>query len=241
MRTSMDDDKIRYVVTSVKEESSHIKTLSLAREGGALPEYVCGQYIHVYFPETGIYEGKAYSISSGTDEHTFSITVRSMGEFSRRLCSLVEGECVIGSAPCGFFYPEDGNRPLVLLAGGIGITPFRSILHSASTWRSGRNIYLFHSVRNESEAIFSKEFLSLAQKKQNFLVRYFVTREDVCTLPEAFSRRINAAAVLPYIRTEAGVEALVCGSISFTRDMWRMLRKNGISEEYIYTEAFFSC
>lgn len=221
-----------------RTEVPGVVTLFLSEKKGMVPEFVPGQFINVYFPKLNTPEGKAYSISSAPHEPLFSITVRAIGEFSHRLCAARPGDAITGSLPYGFFYPEREESSVVMLAGGIGITPFRSMIHHAAHHSPKRRLMLFHSSRSLSDSMFGKEFANLHNELPNFSITRFITRE-AASHPHV-PRRMRAEDILPLIPDTTHTEFLICGSIPFTRDMWRNLRNAGISEDAMYTEAFFS-
>ncbi|MEK7612982.1 MAG: FAD-dependent oxidoreductase, partial [Patescibacteria group bacterium] len=169
----------------------------------------------------------------------FAITVRAIGEFSNRLCALKPGDTVYTSLPYGFFYPEHEDSDLVMLASGIGITPFRSMIVAAAANRAKRRIMLFHSVRTAADALFRDEYEALRKDLPGLSLAYFVTR-DAEAPAYALHRRMNAGDILPGIANPEHTEFLLCGSISFTRDLWRELRAKGVRQDAMYTEAFFS-
>lgn len=223
---------------ATKTETPGVTTLFLSEKNKTVPEFIPGQFINVYFPDLGMPEGKAYSISSAPHEPLFSITVRAIGEFSHRLCDARPGDTISGSLPYGFFYPELEESDVVMLAAGIGITPFRSMLRHAARHSPKRRITLFNSSRTLSDMIFDEELAGLHKELPNFSITRFLTREGAPH--KHISRRIKAADIFPFISNTAHTEFLICGSIPFTRDMWRDLRGAGISEDAMYTEAFFS-
>ncbi|MBX4215964.1 hypothetical protein KW797_03370 [Candidatus Parcubacteria bacterium] len=239
MKKAMQSDAVRYVVRGKHDEVPGVCTLRLSMEDGTSPPFAPGQYINVYFSELRTPEGKAYSISSAPGEPTFSITIRAIGEFSNRLCSLAPGETVSASLPYGFFSPEGEGSDLVMIAAGIGVTPFRSMLQDAAARAPSRRMALFHTIRTSDDALFEKEFAALGDTLADFSLSRFVTREAAPSLPSARQGRMTAHDVLSAVPS-ANAEFLVCGSIPFTRDMWRALRAEGVSEDKIYTEAFFS-
>jgi ferredoxin-NADP reductase len=216
----------KYKVVQKKEEAPQVTTLKLTPVDGTEFSFVPGQFITVYFPYSGTPEGKSYSISSAPHERGFFITVKAMGEFSNRLCGLRVGDEINGSLPYGFFYSENSGSDLVLLAAGIGIAPFRSIILA----NSNRKIILHHSSRTRVEAIFKGEFSKLIS--ENFNVTHYFTREG--------SSRMNPAKIISTLPELKSPEFFICGSIEFVRDMWKGLKENGVPEDAIFTEAFFS-
>lgn len=235
----MENETQTYVVQSTRRESPTTVTLTLSLLGGGVPPHIAGQFITVYFPELDTPEGKAYSISSAPNENDFSITVRGIGAFSNRLCALREGDTLSASLPYGFFYPEGEESDLVLIASGIGITPFRAIVHDALSQNTARNIAIFHTVRTPEDAFFRKEFEALQQTHPSLLLHYFITQEGGAAQNDE-SRRITVADILEGTREYERPEFLICGSIAFTGDMWKGLKHEGIPQDSLYTEAFFS-
>ena len=228
--------KYKYTVRSKVKETPDVSTLKLVLSGGSVPDFISGQYINIYFPESGAPEGKAYSISNTPGEETMDLTVKAMGEFSNRLISLQEGEVVTGSLPYGYFYSESAETTLILIAAGIGVTPFRSIIKDALKKNAKRKIILLYSNKTERDIVFRKEFDDLQLKHQTLKVLYFITREEVGK--DMIKGRIEADSLRPCL--EKGAEYMICGGISFTRDIWRLLKGLRVGEENIYTEAFFS-
>jgi 3-ketosteroid 9alpha-monooxygenase subunit B len=230
-----------YVVKEKIIESPTVSTLKLTLFTGDIPTYHSGQFINIYFPELGTPEGKAYSMSGAPHEDALCITVKAVGEFSHRLCSLCVGDTLEASLPYGYFYSESEDNNLIMIAGGIGVTPFRSMIMDSIRRKSQRKLALFYSSRTYDDLIFKKEFDSLQKDHKNFNGFYFVTRERNSDTSIIY-RRMNIGDILgngPQKRL-AGREFLICGSISFVSDIWKGLRAAGVPEELIYTEAFFS-
>ncbi len=232
------ENKYTYKVIDVVKENENISTLFLSCKDLNISEYKAGQYLTVYFPESNISEGRAYSISSAPAEKNFTITVKSSGEFSKKINALKKGDSILASLPYGYFYIESEKVPLVMIAGGIGITPFRSMIFDLANKEKKREITLFYSVKTFNDLVFKKQFDELAKKNVNFKVKYFITDEEKKN-SNVSNSRINATDILSIANDKIKTEFYVCGSTSFTRDMWKELRNNGILEKNIYTEAFF--
>lgn len=231
--------KEQYVVLEKTVEAPGVSTLTLALANGGIPRFTAGQFITVYFPDTGTAEGKAYSISSDPEEPSLGITVRAIGQFSNRLCALSPRDIITASLPYGYFSSGDENTGLVLIAAGIGITPFRSIIRDAIRKDPKRKIALFYTSRTMADAVFKDEFDAIQAASPNFMVRYFVTREDAVPV-DVIKRRMRAKDIFEVCENLDNREFLICGAISFVRDLWRGLHECGVPADAIYTEAFFS-
>ncbi len=248
-----EERKIKYEVLETRNETENIFTVVLKTPSGDPLSFSAGQYINVYFPETGKPEGKSYSISSPPGEKNFSLCVRTIGDFSKRLSSLSPGDKVTGTEPYGYFFSDSDDSPLVMIASGIGVSPFRSMILDQLKKNPGRPMRLFYGSCTLSGAVFGKEFETLAKKHPNFRLRYFITRENPGH-PLAERGRMDGKKILSMLSFEEkgesaekggngknlnNAEFLICGSIEFTRDLWRSLQNAGAPEENIYTEAFF--
>jgi len=231
------EPKETFVVVDRIRETENVATLKLTLEDGTVPVYAPGQFITVYFPDTHTPEGKAYSMSSMPSDKTLDITVKAIGEFSHRLCGMQSGDTFTASLPYGYFYSELENTDLVMLAAGIGITPFRSMLRCYLKGGTGRKLYLFYSNRTVRDIVFKEELDKLAGDNDNMFMEYHITRQTASA--GMVDGRMEADSIFEKVGGK-NAEFLLCGSVSFVRDMWRGLRQKNISEELIYTEAFFS-
>ncbi|MCA9357471.1 hypothetical protein KC872_04630, partial [Candidatus Kaiserbacteria bacterium] len=164
-------------IKKIKAETSGVQSLFLSCLEKR-PEFVAGQYLTIKLPEQVPAEGKAYSIASNPAEPLVRITVRTIGTFSTSINKLAIGDEVTTSAPYGYFYPEPEDKtPLVLIAGGIGITPCFSISKDLLEKNDPRKIHLLYSNQTESDIVFVSEINELSSASDNFSVTHFITRE----------------------------------------------------------------
>ncbi|MCF7843321.1 FAD-dependent oxidoreductase [Candidatus Gracilibacteria bacterium] len=231
------NNRTNYIVKEKIVESHDVVTLKLICDAG-IPEYIAGQFITVFFDDIGNAEGKSYTISSAPSEDTLNLTVKGIGEFSNKLCSLNIGDNLEASLPYGYFYSESDNTSLIMIAGGIGVTPFRSMIADALKSNSSRKLVLFYSNKTSSDIIFGNEFIELQKTHSTFDINNYLTRQDI--VPEGVkSGRITIDDIVNITKDIKDKEFLICGSIPFVRDFWKGLKEAGIPEETIYTEAFF--
>lgn len=124
--------------------------------------YSAGQYIEMTLPhknpdDRGIKRWFTLS-SSPTDKPLISITTKFAAKpssFKTKLRQLNPGDEVTISSPMGdFILPKDSLIPLVFVAGGIGITPFHSIVKFLEDSKQERQIQLLYATSSEDELIF---------------------------------------------------------------------------------------
>jgi len=223
------------IITRVDQEAPNIVTLYFTVNGATLP-FTAGQYITVYFDETAVKTGKAYSLSSAPGDDELSITVKRIGEFSERLCALKPGDTLTVSSPYGFFNVQD-DSPIVGIAAGVGIAPIWSIIRDELAQAQMRSVELFLTAPTTNELVFRHRIDDLFASHLNAAATYFVTRESACA-PELQTRRFVVKNDIS-IMLLARAQFYVCGAQAFVHDMWRQLMEAGVDEQRIVTETFF--
>ena len=98
--------------------------------------------------------------------------------FKKALVDLPQGGKIVASSLFGdFTLPKDKDRKLVFIAGGIGITPFRSMIKYLIDKGERRDLILFYSNREENEILY-REVFDAAEKELGIKVNYILTRID---------------------------------------------------------------
>jgi ferredoxin-NADP reductase len=137
---------------------------------GARYEFRAGQHADFAFG-TGSDNSHIFSLASAPlDKEPIMIAMRMRKTaFKSALKAAALGAKFIVSRPRGSFtLHRDITRPAVFLAGGIGITPIRSILQSATQERLPHKLYLFYSNREADDAAFIEELQGMAAQNPNF-------------------------------------------------------------------------
>lgn len=228
----MNEQKLQAKVTRRVVNTPDVVTIHFTVEGKPLI-HQAGQYITVYFNDTNVAEGKAYSLSSYPSDDESSITVKKVGLFSGKIHKLKVGDIFSISNAYGFFN-LGGNKPIVALAGGVGIVPIWSIIRDICANDKNRQVVLLYTNKTVDDIIFRSEIQDLMKTNKNFSAQLFVTREKS---NDTISRRIDLTTDV----TNEMLDSLfyICGSVDFSRSMWRQLGEIGISEDNISTETFF--
>jgi len=193
-------------------------------------------------PETDA-EGntRALSIASAPLEHDLMFVTRLRDTaFKRVLKSMPLGSEIKIDGPFGSMtLHKKTARPGVILAGGIGITPFRSMLVQATRTNTGHHLIVFYSNRRPEEAAFLAELRDLAKQHPNFtLVATMTGIEESKVSWTGETGYINKEMLAKYVKdlTEpvyyaAGPPALVAG-------MRKMLVEAGADQDEIRSEDF---
>lgn len=196
--------------------------------------HTAGQYITVFFDDTDIKQGKAYSISSSPHDPYTSITIKKIGLFSGKLHALNVGDTLAVSTPYGFFNAKN-NKPVIAIAAGVGIAPIWSIIrYEYSQTGVHPTIMLLYSNKSRDAITFRLAIDNLSEQEATFTRQYFVTRESET---EYIPRRIDVVRDID--AAYEGHNFYVCGSAEFVGAMWRQLTHAGVGERSISTETFF--
>ena len=207
--------------------------------------YRAGQSIDMTLldpPETDA-EGnlRAFSLSSAPSEDWLAITTRLRDTaFKRVLSNVPLGTAVKIEGPFGDFRLHKAARPAVLLAGGIGITPFRSILVEAiGGGPLPYPVVLFHANHRPEDAAFGAEFRSLSHKDANLTFVPVLTAADVPAESWDGDRgRIDAAMLSRHLGGLGGPIYYVAGPAGMVAALRSMLAASGVDEDDIRTEEF---
>ncbi len=171
-----------------------------------------------------------FTIASAPHERHIQLTTRFVPDngssFKKDLRHLQIGERIEASGPSGEFVVEDPNLNYVFIAGGIGITPFRSIVKDLDHRGLPINITLLYANRN-SEIIFKEELEEIAAKNPNFKIHYFIEPERI---DEAAIRSVVADLSVPIFYV-SGPEPMV---EAFEKVLFEM----GVLDEHIKRDYF---
>jgi ferredoxin-NADP reductase len=210
----------------------------------ALPEvkefsFIPGQFINIYArvrPQES-HTGRSYTIASVPGDSFIRIAVRKRGEFSTFLHGLSIGDEVITDGPHGILCPSQDNTPFICLAAGIGICPFLSWIRSRSQTKGRIHVLVTNSTETRSPYVV--DILNYSSKDYAVSMTSFLTQQHSSFNHKSILRRINAQDIKDALLELPRAMVAICGSISFTHDMWKATLSLGVPEERILTEAFY--
>lgn len=224
-------------VMAVFEETPDIRTFRLARPEGF--EFKAGQFLTVRLRAEGREHVRCYSISSPPSARGhLEISVKRIGLVSGALHATVRpGSIVAVRAPAGsFVYPTDDERPLVLLAGGVGITPLMSMLRHAIDADPNRPVTLFYSVRSVADIAFHDELTLLARRHEHLRVFFAVSQGTPG--PGHFPGVITESLLTTMVPDAVHAVCLICGPQPMMDAMTALLASLGVPKGQIRFEVF---
>lgn len=242
----MSNDKPFFLPFDHKEKlTSDCFTFFFLRNGNER-DFVPGQTYEMKLPHSNTDErgdDRVFTISSSPTNNKFiSITTRIIkSSFKLRLNSLEKGELVQFSGPWDDLnFDSKDTSPHVFLAGGIGVTPFHSIIQYALDMKLETQMTLFVSWKTQEEMIFDDFFREAEGKIGNF--NYIPTlTEDASLDSDIWDRekgRINDEMIKKYVADIKESKYFFAGPQQMVKSLKETIKNMGVSEDNFLAEEF---
>lgn len=220
--------KLRFV--GKKKQIEGVYTFTF--EPGKKVSWMPGQYLHYELPHPGTDDRgieRWFTISAAPFEGRIMLTTRFDGEsrssFKEALLNLKAGDTIEAGEPRGEFLLEPDAKRHILIAGGIGITPYRSQLVQLDHDGKQLNADLLYANRDDN-FVFDDELKKLAARHPEFRIRKFVDKQ-----------RITEEDLRSYLEDEATV-FYISGPRPMVETYQHMLEKLDVDPERIKTDYF---
>jgi len=247
----------KFQIVSRIEETHDVASFYLqSQDGEPLPTFLPGQYLtfKLRIPKQEKPVIRCYSLSSGNQSlDNYRVTIKRVpapednGKVPPGLGSnyfhdhLKEGDLLEAKPPKGHFYLNtDQMSPVVLISGGVGVTPMVSMLESLVKNGSKRETWFIFGVRNRKDHIMKNQLETLAKENSNVHLRVFYSQPgpyDVQGQDFDFGERISInrlKKLLPSIENDY----YVCAPSQMIDEVRRDLSEWGVPKEQIHYEAF---
>ena len=223
----------RFSVTEVLFETENVYSIFISGANMESFQYIPGQFVIVRFLEKGVwYEAHPFSISSGSGAGDIRLTIKQSGDYTKKLPQHIHlGTKVLIDGPHGIFGSEIKNEEKILcIAGGIGITPIRSIVEQGA--KDQKKIKVLASFRTHHDVIFEREISALIGPENVHIV---YTHESPY---EGHIKTITHSTIFDYCPDIRERLVYLCGPVPFMNAMRAILKTQGVSEEKIHYEQF---
>lgn len=236
--------KYKYNVLDNQRLTPTVRSVRLVPKGDSAPLlYEPGQYAAI-----SLHDGwrptttRCFSIaSSPTDRGVLEFCARVGGAYTSALERLIEGDAVFVRGPFGrFVLPQYIPKDLVFFAGGIGITPFVSMLRYASALHLARDIHLIYSCRNQDDIPFFDELVALERRNPHLRITYVVTGGPTDRLRglEVVTGKVDELMLRTLGFQYSKRTYMICGPAGYLAAMRTLLEERGVPHANIVTEAF---
>lgn len=223
---------------SVTQETPSVFTYRFVKPPGFL--YKAGQFINIEIPvENPDNRGskRNSSLASSPTEDFLMISMRrGVSQFKKTLEQIKIGAPVKIVGPLGrFTLNEDETTPAVMLTGGIGITPFRSMIKYATDKKLKKHITLIYSNKTASDIPFQQELFALHAKNEHLTIYHTVTQDESWTGKKG---RISEELIRECVPSLEKAEYYICGSPQMVTSLRALLATMQIPSERIAFEPF---
>ncbi len=181
-----------------------------------------------------------FTIASSPTEDVVRLGVRfyePASSFKRALLTMGENDVISASHVAGdFVLPTDQNKKLVFIAGGIGVTPFRSMVQYCVDKKERRSIIMLYANKTAAEISY-KEVFDRAQQELGIKTVYVVTKES-SSAPGMYSGSIDSALIAKEIPDYKERTFYISGPHGMVDSFTKTLRDMGVSRWKIKTDFF---
>jgi ferredoxin-NADP reductase len=246
----------KFHIQNVQSEAKNCVSIDLVPEDGRrLPFHLPGQHIAVRLTVPGQSRPiiRCYSLSDAPSSERFRITVRALGPprdlpnappglASNYLSQhLTLGDRIDIKAPSGSFYLDlNDRRPVVCLAGGIGITPIMSMLNTMIQHKIKREVLLLYGVQNSEHHAFKSHLAKIAANCPHFnIVTCYSNPLATDKLGQDYQQagRVSIDLIKKLVPS-MHVPVYMCGPSGFMQTLFAALQEWGVPESLIHYEAF---
>jgi ferredoxin-NADP reductase len=243
------------VIRSVKESNLVVSLYLAPIDGIPLTSFLPGQHLmfklHIpgheipvfrYYSFSDIFNGEYYRVSVKKELSPINNFDLPEGVASSYLYDCVkEGDILEAKGPSGDFYlnPED-SKPVVLIAGGIGITPLLSMVKSAAELNPRKTVYFFYGVNESIDHSFQTELQHIRKVYNNIYITTFYNKigsGDVKGVHYDYEGFVNIQTILQ-ITKKTHLDYYICGPGAMMTFITEELEQLGVNKGSIHIESF---
>ncbi len=222
-------------------ESELITSFYLAPvDGGALPAYHPGQYLTLVLDIDGQPTRRNYSLSGAPGQDTWRISVKR--EPGGKVSNWLHDHAQVGTElqvqqPAGEFVLDklDATRPLLLITGGVGITPAMSMLETVAA--TGRPVHFLHAARHGGVHAFRERVQALEAEHPNVQAFFLYDEPRTGDQPHAVGR-LTSQVLVQHLPADRDVDLYFLGPKPFMQQVRRLALALGVPEERLRWEFF---
>ena len=221
-----------YTVKAIHRLDPRVLEVILAPTAQPL-QFVAGQFVFVRFGGSAEWERHPFTVSSAPQERDLRLSIKALGDYTQHLSDTLQpGAPAIVSIAFGLFDYHNGTREQVWIAGGIGITPFRSWIRAfPPEQRLEFDIDLYYTVRSEDEALFLDEIRSAATQHPSFRPHLIYSQRDGSLTVEHIVETSGGGTIV-------AKDVYMCGPSGMMESFQHALRKLGVPPMHIHFEHF---
>ncbi|MEK7588889.1 MAG: ferric reductase-like transmembrane domain-containing protein [Patescibacteria group bacterium] len=221
------EKKYKYVVSNVRVLGGNITEVLLKPVGEKL-KFTPGQFAFVSFADENVSkESHPFSLSGNAVDETISFTMKNLGDYTSTLPNLKIGAKALIDGPYGKFSYKDAEfKKQIWIAGGIGVTPFLSMIKQVQN-EIEYSVDVYYCVKNESEAVHLEE-LSMSTNNQIKLIPHYSDTDGF----------FNVDVLKKKSGSLVWKDIFLCAPPGMIHALRKQLLADGVPEEHIHSEEF---
>lgn len=227
--------KHKFYITKIVRENHNAVSIYISGNNLAKFNIHAGQFMIVRFLKKGLWwQGHPFSLSIVPDGRQLRITIKELGDFTKQATKeLAVGTKVFIDGPYGVFTELFSvSKKVLCIAGGIGITPVRSLMEQLA--KKGRDVVLLYSNKTQKDIIFKGELENVASQ-YNAKIVHIISEEPGYTGEKGKLDGEKIAKIVPDANQR---EVFLCGPVPMMNAIIPALKKLGISSKNIHYEKF---
>jgi predicted ferric reductase len=222
----------RFRIDRIVSEGDDVTSVYLTGRRLQRFSFCAGQYANVAFLRKGLWVPHPFSFSAAPNGRFLRISIKAVGDFTRRIRDLTPGTLVLLEGPLGAFTTAGAavGRKHLMVAGGIGITPIRALIESLAG--GDRDVVLVYAARTVNDLVFAAELRALTPRC-HFILSSAAKSDDGHQ-----HGRLDGAMLKRLVPDVQEREAFVCGPPPMMSSVIGALRALGVRGSRIHHERF---
>ncbi|PIY68984.1 hypothetical protein COY90_03050 [Candidatus Roizmanbacteria bacterium CG_4_10_14_0_8_um_filter_39_9] len=191
-----------------------------------------GQFAYVSFSNKGLgSEQHPFSFSSGPEDPELRFSIKMLGDYTVSIPQIKKGDFMYMKGPYGRFGEVyvNGTKPLVWIVGGIGVTPFLSMLRFQQNLLNERQIEMFYCFTTREGGVFTDEINQLTMKKKSIHVHEWCSTEK---------GQFSISQIETILHQYPDYDVQICGPGPMMDSLQMQLEVRGVSDDRIIFEKF---
>lgn len=234
----------RFTVQKIENETSDVWSVYISGLHMERFRFIPGQFIIIRFLAKGYYwQAHPFSLSCYPNDTYIRLSIKASGDFTRTIGQVPVGTKAYIEGPYGTLTAHKSQtNKILMIAGGIGITPFRGILEDLG--KAGKDIDLIYGNKTKADIALRKELEELAQKYK-IKIHHVLSNVEANSLQltansfESFSAGfVTPELISQLVPDVASREAFLCGPPPMMDALVQSLTALGVNTQRIYFEKF---
>ncbi len=226
--------KHKFQVSRIERETHNAVSLYISGKDLKSFRIYPGQFMIVRFLTKGRWwQAHPFSLSMVPNGQELRITVKEVGDFTRKVSEIPIGTQIIIDGPYGIFTEwVNVSSKVLFIAGGIGITPIRSLMEQMMTTQ--KDTVLLYANRTEKDIVFHSEFMRLVQKYSAKIIH--ILSDDMKYIGE--KGQLDEEKIQRLVPDVTSREVFLCGPPPMMEAVKHMLVGLGVPQSRIHFEKF---